>query len=581
MVRWAYLIPRGIILALIALAVWVGSDPLCRRMVVTNLQNATGAKVEIGNFRYSLSNQKIFLKDLAFTDPRLPMQNLLQAEMAYVELDPARLFRRQIVIERGETSRIVFGAPRTESGALPGFPTPDKLEEFKWKPKQFEPIERIGLQWLDQFPPNNFTLLTAEDFELVQATRELSGFWETQLLTQAENIASLKKQRAILTKELVDDGNPPNPLRKTHVNTKPRYQVLALQTKEINARLIELERTAQTHRKQLTLAYNRDTQKLRQSYRAISFDSDSVSKLLLTKLHEERIAEIIGYFNWFRSVVPDPQSDFQPKRKRGVDIRLPGVMPSPGFLIKSIDLEGEGRFANRHFNFAGVAYNLTSEPTLLDQPASFELHAQGGQHLIVSCTLDRRNEIPIDSLKILCPDLELPEQMLGEERSMLVTMGPASRIQADIEIRATGNQLSGELVFRHSNVSLHVDKLHELIGGADSCLQLNQGLASIDRFESRVTLAGTIEDYTYQFQSDLGSRFAGAANQLLNSKCERTIELRKKQLQDLLVAQLSNLDNEILVEIHRLAQLLEHERIEIASRRDSQPQKHDRLPKIQ
>ena len=55
MTRWKYLIPRLIILSLIALAVWVGSDPLIRRVLVNNLESATGAKVEIGHLRTSVS----------------------------------------------------------------------------------------------------------------------------------------------------------------------------------------------------------------------------------------------------------------------------------------------------------------------------------------------------------------------------------------------------------------------------------------------------------------------------------------------------------------------------------------------
>ncbi len=577
MVRWAYLVPRIVILALITLAVWVGSDPLIHRVVLSNLQNATGAKVDIGHLRYSLSNQKAYLKELAFADPRLPMRNLLQAEMAYLELDADRLLHRQVVIERGEASRVVFGAPRTVSGDLPGFPTPLELEEFEWNPREFGSIEEIGLAWLDQLPANNTTALTVENLELVQIAQELSGQWKTQLRSLTESIATLKQERTDLSKATSDDGNP---LRRNQVNAKSGFEKLAQQSKSIQARLIDLERVALSDRDRLSLAFSRDFHKVRQSFAATSFESDSVSKLLLTEFQEKRVSEIVGWFKWFRSVVPDPETDFQPKRQRGENLRLPGIDPKPGFLIKSIDVEGEGRFANRHMNFAGIARNLTSAPTLHDQPASFELRAQGDQHLIVSCTLDRRDEMPIDSLNVVCPDMELDEQLLGEKNSMLVTMGPANRIQADIQINATGNQLSGELVFRHSNVSLHVDKLHEIIGGSDAALRLNQGLASVDRFETRVTLSGTIDDYDYQFQSDLGSRFANAANQLLDHHREQEIELRKNELEKLLAKELMKLNNEILPEIRKLGALLEQERVEIASRQNSQSQGQGRLPKI-
>ena len=185
-----------------------------------------------------------------------------------------------------------------------------------------------------------------------------------------------------------------------------------------------------------------------------------------------------------------------PKSKRGLDLKIPLAKKTPGLLIKSIDIEGEGRFANRHTKFAGTAFNLSSHPHLLDQPASFELRAQGDQHVIVNCVLDRRSERSIDSLNIVCPDLEIRDsQILGEPNSLQVTMGPRSRIQGDIKIQAIDNQLSGEIIFRRSNVALHVDKLNSLAGGDDTALKINQGLSGLNQFESRIQISGTFEDY--------------------------------------------------------------------------------------
>ncbi len=43
MSRWSYLLPRIVILALIAAAVWIGRDPLIQRLLVREAQNITGA----------------------------------------------------------------------------------------------------------------------------------------------------------------------------------------------------------------------------------------------------------------------------------------------------------------------------------------------------------------------------------------------------------------------------------------------------------------------------------------------------------------------------------------------------------
>jgi uncharacterized protein (TIGR03545 family) len=506
------------------------------------------------------------------------MTNLFQAEMAYVEFSRDSLFRREIVIEHSQASGVRFGAPRTEDGTLEGLALASPEEEHPWERKSFEPIEKIGIRWVDRLPPISSDTVTLDQLELVQAIRAMEQFWHEQLQSREIEVGEIKKSTAQLSS--LAKSQMDNPLRPKLVNSVSKLDWMTEESKAIQDRLFSLQRSAESNRETLKRAYDRDLQKLRQSSKVTSFDSDSVSELLLTKAEEDYVAEVVAWFHWFRSSIPDPASSFQPKRHRGLEIQFAGVEPRPGFLIREIELEGEGRFANRHINFAGTARDLTPTPELHDLPMSFELRAQGDQHLIVSCILDRRNQQEIDKLNIVCPDLELDGRMLGEPNSMLVTLGPASRIQADIQIQTIDGQLSGELIFRHSNVSLHVDKLHDLAGGPDTALRMNQGLATIDQFQSRVTLSGTVEDYEYEFQSDLGSRFANAVNTLLLEQGEALIAQQEQALNEMLSEQIATIDQQILPEIRRLATQLNEESVEIASLRDEIPKSTNRRPRM-
>lgn len=578
MIRWTYLIPRVIIVGLIVLAVWVGSDPLIRLGMVQGLQNRTGAKVEIAQLRFSLANQKIFLKDIAMADPLSPMSNLFQADMAYIEFDKESLWRRKIIIDHSQASGVRFGASRTVHGALDEFPPTAAPTMTPWESKTVQDIEDIGRRWVDRFPVATTESITLNQLEIVQAIQTIEQFWRGQLQTRELEIAEIRKTRAELS-NLTNRVNE-NPLRPTLINSEAKIELIAQKSKAVQVRLNELLRSAESHRQSLKMAHNRDFQKLRQSNKVASFDSDSVSELLLAEAQAEYVGEVLSWFHWFRNAIPNPETSFQAKKHRGINVPIGGIEPTPDFLIRALDLEGEGRIANRHIDFAGTAYNLTPSPGLHSQPASFELHAQGDQHLIVSCTIDRRKGDEIDKLNIICPDLELDGRLLGEPNSLLVTLGPASRIQADIQIQTINGELSGELIFRHSNVSLHVDKLNELAGGEDTALRMNQGLAVVDQFRTRVTLSGTLEDYQYEFQSDLGSRFSNAVNALLIENGENRIAKQKQALDEMLSQQIAKLDQRILPEIKRLSNLLDAESTEIASLRDSIPKSSIRPSKI-
>ncbi len=196
--------------------------------------------------------------------------------------------------------------------------------------------------------------------------------------------------------------------------------------------------------------------------------------------------------------------------------------------------------------FYGTVENLTPEPHLHDLPTTINLRAQGAQHFIANCTLDRRTPISQDLLKLQCPQFILSEKLLGDDNSLLVTLGGGSQIQADIELTATGNQLTGKLIFRHANVALHVDKLNELVGGKDVALQLNQGVTSVESFETAVYLSGTIDDYRIEFTSDLGEKFAKTANETLQKNANRNIQRIENRLKQKLEAQLISLNQALM-----------------------------------
>ena len=163
---------------------------------------------------------------------------------------------------------------------------------------------------------------------------------------------------------------------------------------------------------------------------------------------------------------------------------------------------------------------------------------------------------------------------------MQVTMGPRSRIQADIKIHAVDDQLSGEIIFRHTNVALHVDKLNSLAGGDDAALKINQGLAGLNRFETKVLLSGSFDDYHYDLKSDLGARFSNAVSAVLSEKEQSAALNQRKTLDQLLETQLQKLDKEIGPQLEQLDALLQKEFTEIADLRNMLPKQDSRLPRI-
>jgi len=193
--------------------------------------------------------------------------------MAYIELDTKSLLNGQLVIERGQTSQAVFGAPRTNSGALDEFSQPLFESQKTWHPKKFEPIERLGLKWLDQLPVHSEPESTLASPSIAEAAGGLEQFWSKELQNQTSNVAALQARTSEL-KRLVT-ANSSNPLRRNTVDSTSVHSEVSTASNLIAEQIFELKQKLQTQRAALHNAYNQDIQKLGVGNPASKFDDDS------------------------------------------------------------------------------------------------------------------------------------------------------------------------------------------------------------------------------------------------------------------------------------------------------------------
>ena len=257
MIRWSYLVPRLLILGLIILAVWMGSDPLIRFALIRSGENAIGTKIDIAQVRTSLTKGKVYLKDIRITDPRNPMLNMVQAEMAYIQLDPRRLLNRDIVIENGKTSLVQFGAPRTESGALDRTPHNNSISEPRIPPAVKQQLGEISQRWLDQFE-NSMTHRVESNFESVRLAQQLKDRWPSQFEANKQEIVALQNKIRELT-EVIQSKDSSNPLRAGRiVAALTEVQSLRQQISTLRRNLADLQQQAMDDREALIASKTND-----------------------------------------------------------------------------------------------------------------------------------------------------------------------------------------------------------------------------------------------------------------------------------------------------------------------------------
>ena len=578
MMRWAYIIPRLVILGLIVLVIWISADPLLQHAIVRSSQSVTGSKVEIGQVKSSLFEGKVYIKDLAVADPRDPMRNMIQADLAYLQLDPTRLLHKELVIEHGHSRRVLFGVPRTQTGKLPDREYLDQ-DIADWLPATTrDNLRSLSRSWLDNFEAT-ISSQDEKNLEMLQVSSQLAQKWPEIFEQQRSRIHIVQQQLADLQR--ITASPLENPLRDIEEVTAAVAQVQALNDELQSARIEmnKLIKQAESDRLRLLNAKTRDEQNVREVVRFNQFDADTISKLLLSDQQSKYLLEVVHWIRWFRSSIPNPETDFYPQRARGTDIVFKGQTRRPEFLIKTLELDGEGKLGGQHLDFAGVAKNLTTQPSLHDKPATFELRgAQGDQHMIVNCTIDRRSRQWVDDMEIQCPNLDVPAQLLGFKDAMVAELS-ASKMMAKIKIKLTGDQISGHLDFVHSDCSMHFNEFHEVAGGREMAIRLNQDAGRINQFTTHAVVSGTIENPTIEFTSDLGSKISIAMNEIMRAQTEQEIVEYKNSLDKKLQTELDKLDQLFRLNFSELGAELKGKSIAVSNLLESIP-KLEHLPNI-
>ena len=124
-----------------------------------------------------------------------------------------------------------------------------------------------------------------------------------------------------------------------------------------------------------------------------------------------------------------------------------------------------------------------------------------------------------------------------------------------------------------------VNKLHQIAGGEEIKLRMNQELLRINQFRTTATLSGTLDNPIVRFESDLGPKLAVAMNQIRYIEGERqTAELRQR-LKTRFDTELQEIDAMLNANFSELAKLLDGDAARVAEILDNLPQT-ERWPKI-
>ena len=93
-------------------------DSLVKSALIHVLQNAAGAKTEIGFVHVGILDSVLTVKNLRVADKNNPMKNIFEAQKIEADFNLTQLLKRRFVCENLEVSGMAFATERQTSGAL-------------------------------------------------------------------------------------------------------------------------------------------------------------------------------------------------------------------------------------------------------------------------------------------------------------------------------------------------------------------------------------------------------------------------------------------------------------------------------
>jgi uncharacterized protein (TIGR03545 family) len=257
-----------------------------------------------------------------------------------------------------------------------------------------------------------------------------------------------------------------------------------------------------------------------------NLNADSLSQFLLGPQLSQRIEELATWVSDARSVYTtvNGRPELNHGKNRGEDVVFDTGPQLPLVLVQSLTLDGKAQFGGQEIEFLGRACNLTSQPKLVGQPATFQFRCRGPAEFQVEATLDQTGPTPREHLVINCPSLAQPQRVLGKEGQLALTVAPGAA-HVWLQVDLAGDQLTGQIIWKQDDTHL-APVVDQQRTGARLAEQLQAIAGDIHSLQAKVDLTGTLRRPGVRMQSNLGPQLA----QGIQGAVQRELDFRRDQL---------------------------------------------------
>jgi uncharacterized protein (TIGR03545 family) len=544
--RWRAVGPLLFFLA-VFLIVWaLFGERVVKTQLESALGTALGTQVDLAGLRIREADAAVDLSGLAIADPRNPRRNLLEAGAIVVDLDPAPLAEKKLVVDRLALSDLRLGTPRSRPArpADPRSPAGRLLRATEqWAREKFQfPALALGrLDTLKSLVLDPSRLATVQAAEALarradSARTTLAGALERlQVRTLADSATALAARLARADPRKLGIAG----MKDAAAAAQRTLQGIA----QVRQRLGDLERTGQSTLELLEQGVN-DLDAARQRDYALArgllalpaLEGPDIGGALFGKPSVEVFQRALYYAELARRHLPpglQPWNRPGPRRARmaGTTVEFPRRNEYPRFLLRDgvVDLSfGSGQVA---LEVSG----LSSQPALYGKPTVFRASGRlGGAapvRLELQGVVDHAGEVPRDSVAARIEGVNLPDLALP---GLPFTVHPG-RSSLLLGFTLHGDRLAGRWEIGAPAARWTADTAR-LAGQSVVERAVWRVLEGLTELRVRAELGGTIANPSLRVSSNLDAAIAAQLRALVGREVEKAERMARQEV-DRLVAE--------------------------------------------
>lgn len=541
--RWAYLLPRVILVGLVWAFFHYGFDPVMRRGMIYSGQRAARAKVEIAGLETTFFAPTIKAAGGQVADRNHPGTNLVEFTGLHAKIEGLPLLKRNYIVEEASVSGLQWGTKRADSGLLPG-EEPDLSDDSNSKMLENIKHELLvrGKDWLAGLADRAKLDFDPNQFETVRLGQELEERWPHEFGQYEEELKALKQRIDELRKSVKVKGS--NELEKIerYGQVAKDVEQLLQELEQVKQQLAKTIRQAQEDLHALDEAKSHDITKIKEKADLLRLDPNEVTELLLGPELTNRLETAISWVKFLRERIQLATDEPKPERFRGETILFARKQELPLLLIRLLNVDGQGDFSGERLAFKGSISGITSNPKIHGKPIIVRIDGVGqplqadpdapsatnqiqlvsaqagkseppvGLNVQLKAVLDYTKDVPEHQLLLSYKEPRPDERDIGKPESIQLAMvSRASNCLANLKL--VGDDLSGQIDFQQALEGITAKLGTKRFKGDARVLSVIQEVVSgIHKIDAQMQLSGTALKPQFKLRSNLGHDLSDGIN---------------------------------------------------------------------